>query len=145
MRQPLVVAGSVIALALLVGFVLYFTSANQSAAVTVACPIAQQVCEFSTPYGEARFELTPQPPSSKAPIAFELRLSAEQPQRVWIDLQGKEMYMGVNQTNLKFESGSWSALGTLGVCTTGTMRWVLALILERGDEQQIYNFEFDAR
>ena len=144
MQRRLAIAGSLVTLALVLGFALYYSGAGKADTEALACDIDKQLCSFSTPYGEADFRLTPTPPSSKAPIRFTLSIEGKQPDRVWVDLQGKEMYMGVNQTNLNFDAGIWSAPGTLGVCTTGTMRWVLSLILERGEQQQVYTFEFDA-
>jgi len=92
----------------------------------------------------ASLTLTPQPPSSKSGINVEFNLSGDAPQRVWIDLQGKTMYMGINQRDLQPTEGVWKAPASLGVCTTGMMRWVLRLILEQHQRQQIYRFEFDA-
>jgi len=144
MRQPLLISVSLATLVLLFGLYFYYSVQNRAEFELVDCHVAQQSCRFNTPFGEAHFSLLPQPPSSRAGISFELNLDGVQPDKVWVDLQGKEMYMGVNQTNLLRVNNRWSAPATLGVCTTGTMRWILTLILEREQQQKIYRFEFDA-
>lgn len=144
MRQTLLIWISLATLVLLFGLFFYYSEHNQAQTELINCPVTQQICRFETPFGQASFSLLPQPPSSKAGISYELSLDGQQPDKAWVDLQGKEMYMGVNQTNLALANNRWSAPATLGVCTTGEMRWILTLILERAEQQKIYRFEFDA-
>lgn len=114
--------------------------------------------------GTAFLSLQPRPIRSSKSFNFEVKLTGVQPDRVWIDLQGKEMYMGVNQTELTRTISSietftenetpthsasslgalWSAPGSIGLCTTGEMIWNLRLILETAEQQKIYLFEFEA-
>lgn len=145
MRQRLLISATLITLLCVTGLSLYFSNRESGHVQQISCPLASQACEFETTFGSAKFTLLPQPPSSKEGINLELQLSDQQPEKVWVDLQGKEMYMGVNQTNLQLENGSWAAPATLGVCTTGEMLWELTLILEHLQQQDIYRFEFSAR
>lgn len=144
MHQRRLIAVSPVLLALLLGLSMFFNEPTDIQETFIDCPIAQQSCSFDTAFGEASLTLTPQPPSSKSGINVEFNLSGDAPQRVWIDLQGKTMYMGINQRDLQPTEGVWKAPASLGVCTTGMMRWVLRLILEQHQRQQIYRFEFDA-
>lgn len=137
-----------LALLLLVGALgaaLWLQQASDTKANVVDCDLLGGPCEFETPEGLASLELIPLPISSAAPFQLSVSYPGDAPDSVWVDLQGKEMYMGVNQVNLLQRGSVWQAEANLGICTTGTMRWVLNLILEQSDGQEVYQFEFDAR
>lgn len=135
-------AGVVLALAVGAGYLLQ--RSNEPAVTALSCDLQLGKCEFETATGVASLELTPTLVSSAAPFKLSVSYPGDAPTAVWVDLQGKEMYMGVNQPQLERQAESWSAEANLGVCTTGTMRWVLKLVVEFGAKQQIYQFEFDA-
>ena len=65
--------------------------------------------------------------------------------RVWVDLQGADMYMGVNQFEMKETEGLWQGQTELAVCTTDTMTWLATVIFETESEQEIVELRFDAR
>jgi hypothetical protein len=65
--------------------------------------------------------------------------------RVWVDLQGADMYMGVNQFELENIESQWQGQTQLAVCTTGTMTWIAKVIFETDTEQKIVELRFDAR
>jgi len=115
----------------------------------VDCNLSVGPCEFTTNAGVAWLELSPRPISSASPFQVGVSYPGDALSSIWIDLQGREMYMGINQVTLEWsdegQSGHWQAEANLGICTTGTMRWVLNLILEQSDGQEVYQFEFDAR
>jgi hypothetical protein len=65
--------------------------------------------------------------------------------RVWVDLQGADMYMGVNQFEMEKSDHQWQGKTQLAVCTTGTMTWLAKVIFETDSEQEIVELRFDAR
>jgi hypothetical protein len=127
------------------GVALWLQQAGDIKANVVDCDLLSGPCEFETQAGRASLELSPLPISSAAPFQLSVSYPRDALDNIWIDLQGKEMYMGVNQVNLVRRGPLWQAEANLGICTTGTMRWVLNLILEQSDGQEVYQFEFDAR
>jgi hypothetical protein len=135
-------AGVVLSLAVGAGYLLQ--QIKEPAVTPIPCDLQLGKCEFETTTGVATLELTPTRVSSAAPFKLSVSYPGDAPTAVWVDLQGKEMYMGVNQPHLERQAELWSAEANLGVCTTGTMRWVLNLVVELQTKQQIYQFEFDA-
>jgi len=136
-------------LAAALGSALWLQQRGESDATVVDCDLLVGPCEFTTNAGVAWLELSPRPISSASPFQVNVSYPGDAPSNIWIDLQGKEMYMGINQVTLErtdeSQSKHWKAEANLGICTTGIMRWVLNLILEQKDGQEVYRFEFDAR
>lgn len=123
---------------------LWLSDAGAPRAEAISCSVTVATCKFETPQGTATLDLSPRPLSSAKPFKVSLSYPGDASGGVWIDLQGKEMYMGVNQVNLISKGDQWLGEANLGLCTTGTMRWVLNLVIEGAQGQTIYQFEFDA-
>jgi len=131
-------------LAITIGAGYLLTEPGAAELQSIACSPALQQCQFKTAAGVASLELTPLPVRSSRPFQLNVSYPGDAPERIWFDLQGKKMYMGVNQVELEPHTQGWSAQANLGICTTGTMTWVLKLVVEQQDGQQVYQFEFDA-
>ncbi|PIE25519.1 MAG: hypothetical protein CSA60_00065 [Neptuniibacter caesariensis] len=85
---------------------------------------------------------------SAKPLPFVVTLSNIDADQVMIDLQGKEMFMGLNQTMMERVPGTqnqWQANVTLAVCTTGMMTWIAQITTAAGDVMTSAAFEFEAR
>jgi hypothetical protein len=85
--------------------------------------------------------------SAKA-LPFIVTLADIKAEQVMVDLQGKEMFMGLNQVMMKPVPGTdnqWQADVTLAVCTTGTMTWVATIKTEANGIITDAAFEFDAQ
>jgi len=86
--------------------------------------------------------------SSAKPLLFEVEIDNINANQVMVDLQGKTMHMGINQTMLSKVPGSanrWQGEVTLPICTTGKMTWVSAIKIEENGQISQANFEFDAQ
>ena len=92
-------AGVVLALAVGAGYLLQ--QINEPAVTPIPCDLQLGMCEFETSTGVATLELTPTMVSSAAPFKLSVSYPGDAPTAVWVDLQGKEMYMGVNQPQLE--------------------------------------------
>lgn len=86
--------------------------------------------------------------SSAKPLLFEVEINNIDANQVMVDLQGKTMHMGINQTMLSKVPGTinrWQGEITLPICTTGRMTWVSAIKIEKNGQISQANFEFDAQ
>lgn len=84
---------------------------------------------------------------SLTPLPFVASLSGVEADSVTLVLEGKEMFMGVNQFSMSQQhDGSWHATTELAVCTTGKMVWLANVIIERAHQQPVKaTFEFEAQ
>ena len=73
---------------------------------------------------QIRFFIDSAPVGSHTPLAFRVELQGFEAQRVELELQGRDMYMGELRLSLERGSdGQYRAQGQLPVCTTGAMIW----------------------
>lgn len=73
-------------------------------------------------------------PHANQPLRFELQLQGFVPQKVELDLQGVEMFMGHNRYALSpVAPGRYQAELELPVCTTGRMQWRARVLLDSGN------------
>ena len=110
-----------------------------------ACDINSGQCEVISNDFQYRFTLGPMPARSLNNMTLVAETNLPGINRVWVDLQGADMYMGVNQFELENIESQWQGQTQLGVCTTGTMTWVAKVIFETDTEQKIVELRFDAR
>lgn len=84
---------------------------------------------------------------SLTPLPFVAALSGLEADTVTLVLEGKEMFMGVNQIPMTQQpDGTWQATTELAVCTTGKMVWLANIIIERANQRPVKaTFEFEAR
>ena len=93
------------------------------------------------------FELAPRQARSLEPLEFRVRTEGMDTTTVNIQLEGRDMYMGINQLQLQpvpGEPGLWRGIGELAVCTTGEMIWQ-ARVQAAGSSNLNALFEFRAR
>lgn len=113
------------------------------------CLLNHGECSAVSDHQKVSLSISDQPLVSLKPLTFSAALKGIEAEQVVLDLKGKEMYMGINQTEMKFDSESqtWIATTELAVCTTGTMLWQADIkILPPNTDQPITaTFEFEAK
>lgn len=91
----------------------------------------------------------PQAIASLKPLTFFADINHPDTKRVVLDLQGKEMYMGLNQIELTLNPAThlWEGTTELAVCTTGEMIWLatVSVFNATGTATTHAQFEFTAR
>lgn len=94
-----------------------------------------------------RLSITPQPLVSLQPLMARLTLEGIVADEVLLELEGVDMYMGLNQTRLDPipSSRHWQGETELAVCTTGTMRWRARVTFLANEQIYSSHFEFDAQ
>lgn len=89
------------------------------------------------------------PIRSLQPLTFKATLTGIEATHLRLDLKGKEMYMGINQTPMSRQPHTqhWQGSTELAVCTTGEMIWQAWLHIDRGPLAAPINavFEFKAK
>lgn len=94
-------------------------------------------------------EIIPKNIGSLVPLTFSVTLHNIEAQSILLDIQGKEMYMGINQIKLSPASGKNNWIGTteLAICTTGMMTWNASVLAysDQSAEPDIATFEFESK
>ncbi len=122
------------------------TQAPQADVMRHDCDLQQGACHVELSNGRLQLEAGPRPLRSLSPLNLALGLEGVEASRIRVDLQGAEMYMGINRFELQRGSDArWHGQTELAVCTTGSMLWQLTVEIEtpKGPEQHL--FEFEAR
>ncbi len=147
--RPLLLGVAVLLPLLLLIYLLqdYLDAYLQRDAQVMACNINLESCQLDLNKGQQlSLTMNPAPAASLTPLTFTLAVAGEQPQGVWLDLQGTEEYMGINQTPFIFEDGVWRGKTELAVCTTGRMLWQGRLIItQQSGETLPVDFFFEAQ
>lgn len=82
------------------------------------------------------------------PLTFTVELENIPAQSVMVDLQGKDMYMGINQIQLspvEGNPGTWQGSTELAVCVTGEMTWQARVLAATDDARISTQFRFQAK
>lgn len=110
----------------------------------IACDLGQAPCAADTSLGRIELELAPRPIPAMQPLL--VAVSATAPlDEVRLDLAGRDMDMGPNQTRLNRQGTlRWQGSATIPICLTGRMRWEATLRIRRGDQQESLRFGFEA-
>ncbi|WP_415900743.1 hypothetical protein [Neptuniibacter sp. QD48_11] len=112
------------------------------------CNLHQGKCLAADNNQQVGLSIVAEEISSSKPLLFDVTIENIAAEQVLVDLQGKSMYMGVNQTLLTKIPGTdnrWQGSITLPICTTGKMTWVSSIKIEEQGQITQANFEFDAR
>ncbi len=112
------------------------------------CNLHQGVCIASAGKQVLQLSLSPGPLASTQPLNIEVRLQHFDASQVMLDLQGVEMYMGLNQTQLQQDPERpdvWRGTTELAVCTTGEMTWRASVYIDTADSLYSTHFDFAAR
>lgn len=92
--------------------------------------------------------VTPKEITSGIPLEFEIRLEGVVADTIHLSLEGRDMYMGISQTDLKpvaDKPGYWNGISELAICTTGEMTWRARVTVQHGPTITEANFDFSAR
>lgn len=112
------------------------------------CNLHHEQCKAVSNEQQIELSIVAEEISSSKPLQFEVTLDNIDAQQVMVDLQGKSMYMGINQTLLTKVSDTqnrWQGNITLPICTTGKMTWVSSIQIEEQGQIIKADFEFDAQ
>ena len=146
--RPLLLGVAVLLPLLLLIYLLqdYLDAYLQRDAQVMACDINLESCLLDLNKGQQLLlTMNPAPAASLTPLTFTLAVTGEQPQGVWLDLQGTEEFMGINQTVFNFSGTEWIGKTELAVCTTGRMTWKGRLMItHRSGETLPVDFFFEA-
>jgi hypothetical protein len=97
--------------------------------------------------GSAQIRFTIESPQIDSHSLLELRVHLEglPADRVEVDFQGRDMYMGINRIALSLQpDGSYWSKGRLPVCTSGEMPWQAKVIITHQNTQIGSWFDFMA-
>lgn len=109
------------------------------------CDLHTGPCEAVLGERRVTLSLSPGPLQSMQPIHVEVALAGIEAQGVLLDLQGLDMYMGINQTLLQpAASGQWQGQTEIAVCATGKMTWRAQLTIVDSHNSYTTWFDFDA-
>ncbi|GGB95647.1 hypothetical protein GCM10011352_22170 [Marinobacterium zhoushanense] len=112
-----------------------------------ACDLNQGSCRLKQGDIELAFSLGPAPIQSLQELTARLTLQGVDVERVHLSLEGRDMYMGLNQTELTptGTDGGWQGTTELAACTTGSMVWRARLTLESKRQHYVTWFDFEAK
>lgn len=112
------------------------------------CDLHQGKCSAANNNQQVELSIIAEEISSSKPLLFDVTIKNIAADQIMVDLQGKTMYMGINQTLLTKVSGTenrWQGSITLPICTTGKMTWISSIKIEEQGQVTQADFEFDAR
>lgn len=120
---------------------------NVTLAGEPGCSINQGACRATGEQRALTLEIAPAPVRSATPLQISVRLDGFEADAVQLSLEGKDMYMGINQVALRKDSttGLWLGVGELAVCTTGEMAWRARVAAQQGQQTFEAAFDFNAR
>lgn len=136
---------------LILGNLNQITSATKAPASTLVplseCSLESGRCTASLNGQEIVLSVDSSPASLK-PLVFELDTHGlGEIKSASLNLKGKEMYMGINQTPFSGSNNQWTATTELAVCTTGKMVWQAEVVMLRDSDSAPITaiFEFEAK
>ena len=112
------------------------------------CDLHTGACIASRGNQQLQLRITPGPLESLKPLDVEVRLQHLDARQVMLDLQGVDMYMGLNQIHLTQDETRpdiWRGTTELAVCTTGEMTWQASVYVDTPEHLYSTAFNFDAR
>ncbi|MBY4677676.1 hypothetical protein [Marinobacterium arenosum] len=112
------------------------------------CDLSRQSCSAEADGRRISLSIDSSPVHAAVPLQFSARLDNVPAEQVMLDLQGRDMYMGINQVHLKpvaGQPGLWQGSAELAVCTTGEMVWQATLVAAGNGGQVSSQFEFKAK
>ncbi|WP_417221842.1 hypothetical protein [Amphritea sp.] len=135
-------------LAVWLGSSIFSLPTNEAVGVESRCDINHQACTVNI--GEARLtlDIQPRPIRSMTPFDYQVTIEGADVSEVMVNLQGSEMFMGINQTALtavEGKPGVFHGVGQLAVCTTGEMLWHLTVSADTAAGPLSTWFEFRAK
>lgn len=106
-----------------------------------ACHLNEEACIYSSSlYGHLSVEVTPKDFRALEPLKVTVTGNSPDIVSVLVSLDGKDMFMGVNQVILT-QSGTserWEGVITIPVCTVDAdMEWLLSVTLKGQDTERL--------
>ncbi|WP_428035529.1 hypothetical protein [Amphritea sp.] len=135
-------------LAVWLGSSLFSLPSSETPGIANTCDLNKQSCSVDIGEVHLNLDIQPRPVRSMTPLNYRVSIDGTMASKVMINLQGSEMYMGINQTELtplKDKPGVFYGKGELAVCTTGEMIWRLTVSAETAAGPLTTWFEFRAK
>ncbi|OMH25611.1 hypothetical protein [Motiliproteus sp. MSK22-1] len=110
------------------------------------CDIRTGPCVASRDQLEIIFAIDSPALDSSHPINLRVELKGFETDKVEVELQGRDMFMGQNTYKLNQQTdGSYRTEGRLPVCTTDLMTWRATVRVHEGQKVTGGTFDFEAR
>ncbi|UTW13588.1 hypothetical protein [Marinobacterium rhizophilum] len=90
------------------------------------CDLSAGPCSSRAAEQSMTLALSSGPAQAGSTVQFSLQLKAVPAQAVWLQLEGRDMYMGINRIPLEKSAdspGLWHGTTELAICTTELMQW----------------------
>ncbi|WP_156948296.1 hypothetical protein [Marinobacterium jannaschii] len=116
--------------------------------VDAGCDLHNSRCEARAEDRRLLLAITPGPIKSMQPLEVSVELKGWSADMIALSLSGKDMYMGLNQIELKPDSDDpniWRGQTQLAVCVTGEMIWQAKVSALKGQGVHEAVFEFAAQ
>lgn len=112
------------------------------------CDISQQSCSVTRGEITITVDIQPRQIRSMVPLEYRVKVAGIEADKVMLEMQGVDMFMGLNQTLLQAsdaDPGLFTGRGELGVCTTGEMTWRASVTVSTSEGPLQTWFDFRAR
>lgn len=127
----------------IVSFAVWFINDRHETSNVSGCEIDSGSCTISLSGRDLKITFGPMPAKSLTPMQLTIEVQGQQPDDIWVDIQGTDMYMGINQFKLTPSGKTWQGTTELAVCTTDQMRWLARVYVGfSGQAQQTFNLYF---
>ncbi len=91
---------------------------------TTQCDLTLSACSASQDDKSLQLKIASDTIHSLTPLVFKLKIENIEAESVVLSLEGKEMFMGINQKQMtKIDPTSWEVTTEMAACTTGSMIW----------------------
>jgi len=143
----LIAAGLLLALLAVAGFKLW-PMINPQVVTTLPfdpnCDLQSGPCVTEMPGGQrVTLSIEPRPIPLVKPLQFKVKVDGVEVNKVFVDIQGLGMNMGINRPQLKPQSaGSYSGEGMLPVCIRNSMEWEVSVLLDTDEGMISIPFRF---
>lgn len=102
------------------------------------CQLHQQACTIHAQGLNIVLDITPKPIPIAKQLAINANITGAIANKVQLDINGSNMYMGYNRIPLvQQDDGSWAGKSLLAFCTIDKMQWQVTLIIDLKDGTQI--------
>lgn len=143
----LIAAGLLLALLAVAGFKLW-PMINPQVVTTLPfdpnCDLQSGPCVTEMPDGQrVTLSIEPRPIPLVKPLQFKVKVDGVEVDKVFVDIQGLGMNMGINRPQLEPQSaGSYAGEGMLPVCIRNSMEWEVSVLLDTDEGMISIPFRF---
>ncbi len=108
------------------------------------CDLQSGPCVTEMPGGQrVTLSIEPRPIPLVEPLQIQVKLDGVEAEKVFVDIQGLGMNMGINRPQLELqEAGRFSGEGMLPVCIRNSMEWEVSVLLETDEGMISVPFRF---